>query len=154
MGDRGPRIDLHAAARLLVEADLFGDDVAAKRHNVSDKTVRRYRKLQQTCPELGQLVREKAAAGIEALHGDPDGDWCKDLGPAIREQIAFLRKAAQAVDPSDPKAIYSVAGALKILADVALTSRVLDARIAGSTGTLRTEGGQVLPAHEDVPTLQ
>ncbi|HSN29412.1 MAG TPA: hypothetical protein VLT45_24145, partial [Kofleriaceae bacterium] len=63
-----------------------------------------------------------------------DKDWAKGLSTAIRGQIEFLNRAAQDADPKNPEAIKAVTGALDTLADVALTKRMLDARL-GADGT-------------------
>ena len=81
--------------------------------------------------ELAAACREKKAI-VEA-------DWAEKLPGAIRGCIAFLARAAAECDPSDPTAIHSMAGALKILAEVATTRQVLDVRLAKQAGQVRAE---------------
>lgn len=126
MGARGPKIDLDFAAQVLVDAAMLGDEAAAQRHKISDETVSRYRKLSQSDENLWKLVALKKRTA--------ESQWADGLAGAIKGQIEFLQRAAQAADASDPHAIHAMAGSLKILADIALTSRMIDARLASRAG--------------------
>jgi hypothetical protein len=131
MGKRGPKIDLAVAARILVDAAMLGDEAAAKRHNVSTKTVSRYRALAATDDNLSKVVGQASKLASR--------EWASDLGAAIKGQIGFLKRAAQEADPKSPAAVHAVADALEILADVALTSEMLDARLAEQADSDREE---------------
>lgn len=126
MGKRGPKIDPEFIARVVVDATLLGDGTAAKRHNVSTKTVQRYREMAQSDANVSKLV--------SALWAAADKDWGKGLASALRGQIEFLNRATEKADPSNPEAITAVTGALETLADVALTKRMLDARLGPEAG--------------------
>ena len=133
MGLRGPNVDPERVAQIVVDASLIGDEAAAKRHNVSTKTVGRYRDLAQSDEVVSKLVAAKWEAA--------DKDWSVGLSSAIKAQIEFLNRAATSASHTDPEVIREVTGALKTLADVALTSRMLDARIANRTGQAREADG-------------
>jgi hypothetical protein len=122
----GPKTDPNAIAQILVDAALLGDEAAAKRHTLSVRTIERYRAKSLSDRILSELVASKIRAA--------EGQWADGLAIAIKGQIAFLTKASQSANAADPSAIHSIAGALKILADVALTSKMLDARLARITG--------------------
>lgn len=114
------------AAQILAEAAVLGDHDTVRRHGISLRTLQRYRQRLAKDPKLAESVARKKAV--------LEREWATELAPAIRQTILFLRRAAQEADPRDPHAIHAVAGALKILADVAMTQKVLDARLAGIGG--------------------
>lgn len=119
------------AAVALVEAAYYGDGPAAKRYRLSERSIRNYRKRLENDIDLAALFLIKKQQF-------EDG-WAEELPGAIRAAIRFLGKAANAADPCDHQAIHSVAGALKILADVTLTKKVLDARLTGRGEPERAE---------------
>jgi hypothetical protein len=109
------------AAKAVATAAVVGDGKAAELHNCSKRSLRRWRETLEDDASLAAAVRTEK----ETL----DADWAEDLTPAIRKAISFLGKAAEDCDTKDPAAVHSVAGALKILTDVATARRVLDARL-------------------------
>ncbi len=117
------RLNKTRAATILAEAEVLGDGAACAKHGISDRTLRNYRARLAQDPELAALFREKLGALARR--------WEEDLNPAIGEAIAFLRKAAREANPRDPKAIEAVASALKTLAELDLTHKVLEARLEG-----------------------
>jgi hypothetical protein len=110
------------AGKVLASAAIVGDAKAAELHNCSKRTIQDWRKRIEDDPSLAAAC----ALEKEAL----DADWAESLTPAIRKAITFLGKAAESCDETDPAAVHSVAGALKILTDVATARRVLDVRLA------------------------
>jgi hypothetical protein len=123
MGEgRGGGTDPEEIARTLVDAVLEGDEVAAKKHKLSTRSVWRYRARSRKDSRLAELVRAKLEL--------KEKDWAQDLPGAIGAAIEFLRRASEDADHKDPQVIYSIAGALKILTDVTMSRRVLDARLA------------------------
>lgn len=117
-----PTFNYELASTVLVEAAYQGDDVAAKKYGVSVRSVRRWRKRIDEDERLASFVRIKKDRMEQR--------WADELPSAIRASITYLQNAAQEVNKRDPDAIHAVAGALKILSDVALTKEVLDARLA------------------------
>jgi len=73
----------------------------------------------RTLADLVQQKRQKA-----------EEDWAEELPDAIRASIDYLRRAAGKAEESDPEVIHAVAGALKMLAHVGMTKKVLDARLS------------------------
>jgi hypothetical protein len=125
------RFNYDRAAAVLVEAAYFGDKAAADRYGITVRSVERYRERLDDDIELSAFVTIKKQ--------EFEDRWAEELPAAIRASIRFLAKAANEADHKDAQTIYSVAGALKILADVTLTKRVLDARLTGRGESERTE---------------
>ncbi len=126
------------AAQILAEAAVLGDKEAIARHGVALRTLQRYRRRLSEDEKLARLVAEKKAV--------LEREWASELAPAIREGIRFLQKAAREADASDPAAIHAVAGALKILSEIALTKEVLDARLAKHHREQAPSVGALAPA--------
>jgi hypothetical protein len=116
------RFNYERAASALVDAAYLGDKQAAERHGITARSIRNYRQRLQEDRELSELFQHKRALAEQ--------DWAHELAPAIRASIDFLRRAAQRASTRDADVIHSVAGALKILSNVAMTKEVLDARFA------------------------
>ncbi len=111
------------ASIILVEAAFFGDKTTAAKYGISPRTIHRYRKRLNEDAQLSALVKIKKDR--------MEQEWAKEMPAAIRASIDFLRKAANSAKTDDPDAIHAVAGALKILSEVAMTKKVIDARLAG-----------------------
>lgn len=116
------------ASQILVEALLVvgvipgqADEQVGKKHGVSARQIRRWRKALGSDPELAELVRSKKALAEQG--------WAEQLPGAIRACIDFVFRAAGSANIKDPQAIHSMVGALKILTDVETTRRMVDARL-------------------------
>ena len=118
-----PAFNHERAATVLVDAAYMGDKGAAKKHGVTTRTIRRWRERLDTDVYLSSFVREKKIL--------VDQGWASELPSAIRAAIRFVRESAKESKLGDPRATDSVASALEILAEVALTKEILDARLAG-----------------------
>jgi hypothetical protein len=119
------------AAAALVTAIYHGDSVACERHAVSGRTLRRYHERLQTCPELAVVFQKKSESYVR--------NWSEDLSPALRSGIAFLTEAMAkaASDPSallNPKMITAVTNALRVCGEIAITTTLINARLALSEG--------------------
>lgn len=125
------------AAMALATAAVVGDKAAAKEHGCSTRSLRHWRKLAETRPELAAACREKKQV--------VERDWAEELPGAIRSCIDYLKRAAES-DSLDPDMVHSVAGALKILNETAISRRVLDARLARADRPVGAEPGQVAPS--------
>ena len=124
-GDR-VKFNGERAASMLIDAMALGDVMAADKWQCSERTLRNHRARLATDADFAALFREKKSAA--------DREWSEGLANGIRAGVEFLTRAAQEANPKDPEAIRSVAGGLKILADVAMTSKMLDVRLARFTG--------------------
>lgn len=131
------------AATVLVEAIYTTDEKACKKFGVSDRTLRRWRKALATDPVLSGFVHTKKAAF--------DREWAQELPIALRKAIRVIGEIADAISDNaamkrNPNVIVAVAGAIKICAEVHLTGRVIDARIADRDRETGTVSGEVSSA--------
>lgn len=63
-----PRIDKDRAAKILVDAAAMGDRKAAEKWEVSERTIRNYRKALPRDPELSSSFRENAEEADRSWH--------------------------------------------------------------------------------------
>lgn len=110
------------AARILLDAATIGDRAACDKHEISLRTLQRYRSRLADDQELSRAVASKKAI--------QDKQWAQEIPAAIAAGIDFLKRAAQDCDSSHPDAVHAIAGAVKILSEVSLTRDVIDARLA------------------------
>lgn len=119
-----PKFDRDRAAKIIAEAMLAGDAQACAKHGIARRTLRNWRqRIGPDDPELAAACQQRKDA-VESI-----GDWAEKLADAIRAQINFLKEAAEQAPRTDPDVIHSVAGALKILSDVASARRALDKKL-------------------------
>ena len=130
-----PNFDYERASRALAVAALEGDATAAQREGITVRTLQRYRKQLDTDPLLSQLVAEKKAA--------LENNWANEIAPTLRAALAFIRKAAENLDPKDPEAVHAIAGAFKLVNEGHQTMKVIDARLAELRGPADQVAGQV-----------
>lgn len=117
------QFDYDRAARALIEAIHYGDDVAAQRFGVTKRSIRRWRAKSQIDQELSHKVRE--------LKDLDNRDWAKRLVDGILAQIDYATRAAQEANPKDPEAIHANTASLRALSEIAIVKDILDARYAG-----------------------
>lgn len=127
-----PAFNYDLASSALVDAAYMGDKGAAEKYGVTTRTVRRWRDRLDTDAHLSSFVREKKIL--------TDQEWASELPSAIRASIRFVRESAKESKLGSPDATKVVADALKILAEVALTREILDARLAGQNRPTGEEG--------------
>lgn len=126
------------AAMVLVEAFFFGDQQAASRYQLSLATIKNYRTRLNTDKELSSFFHLKKQAF--------ESDWIEEIPAAMRQGIRFLIKSFQESDYTDPQVIHSVAGAMKIMAEIGLTKELLNVKY-GNAGLHRENSdldGQVV----------
>ncbi|WP_197057660.1 hypothetical protein [Meiothermus ruber] len=128
-----PTFNQELAAKVLLETLFTDEETVAQRYGITSRTIYNYRKRLLADPHFSSFFNAKKAA--------LEREWAHELAPAIRECIAFLKRAAKAVDPKSPEAIHAVAGALKILSEVSMTREVIDARLAHADRPQRAEAG-------------
>lgn len=138
MAQRGPIQDEDLIARIIVTSMLRGDEEASLCHSVSPRTIQRYRALMRADDGLAKLVAQKKAA--------VESSWQGDLRDAIQAGIKFLKRSAEEADATDPDAIHAIAGAIKVMSETDMTSKVIDARLAAQDRSSREEYGEVAPA--------
>jgi hypothetical protein len=117
-----PRFDRDKAAKILVDASTMGDAAAALKWGIAAETISRYRRKLESDPELSKEIKAKKRLQDQA--------WADDIPAALTAAIDYLKRASQDADTRDPDAIHAVAGAAKILSEIAITREVIDARLA------------------------
>jgi len=127
-----PAFNYDLASSALVDAAYMGDTEAAKKHGVTTRTIRNWRTRLETDVHFSSLFREKKLLS--------DQEWASELPSAIRSAIRFVRESAKESKLGDPKATAVIADALSILAEVAITREILDARLAGQNRPTSQEG--------------
>lgn len=118
-----PELNVDRAAAILVDAELLGATKAAKNWSVSEATISRYRKRLITDAELQEAVRQKKdGVDIPApiLHAPTVQEVTGDV-------MKFLQRAAREGDHKDPDVIHAVMGGYKLLKEVELAAKSLDA---------------------------
>ncbi len=109
------------AARILAEAACIGDKKAAERNGVSDRSIRNYRLRMETDAELSALFQTKKKL-IET-------EWRQEAITFLRTSIAKLGDMVQAADNTQ---IREVAGAIKLVGELALMKDVLGGKQPGA----------------------
>ena len=149
MSSRDPRrngFNYERAARALVDASFSGDEGAARKYGVSTVSIWNWRNRLNTDPKLLMLFSSKKEQA--------EANWSLELIPAILAAIDFLKRAAQSADPTQPDVIYSIAGALKIMADVRASMDILDARLAEFNREARAADQQMAAVEADEPNTE
>jgi len=126
------RFNCERAAAALVDAAYMGDKKAADKHGVTSRSIRNWRERLDGDPDFSAVFREKKLLS--------DQEWASELPSAIRSAIRFVRESAKESKLGDPKATAVIADALSILAEVAITREILDARLAGQNRPTSQEG--------------
>ena len=102
-----PQYNPERASEVLVDAILLGDGPAATRHNVSLRSIQRYRVRARSDAALAELVASKKAK--------VEQDWTDARRRFLRRAIAKLE---QLIDGAKPEQIREVAGAIKIVGEL------------------------------------
>lgn len=84
-------LNYERAAAILVDAAYLGDEVAAKKWNVTTRTVENYRARLKTDSKLSELFARKRAAA--------EGNWASELKRGL---MATMRKATMIVECIEP----------------------------------------------------
>jgi len=126
-----PNFDRDKAARILLDAIVMGDQAACDKHDISLRSLYRYRSRLEDDPELAKAVIEKKRI--------QDEKWADQIPTAIASCIDFLRRASQDCKTDDPDAVHAIAGAIKIMGEVSMTREVIDARLAEQNRSLSEE---------------
>ena len=108
-------------ARVIVEAVVHGDTVAAERNGVSTQSIRRWRKAMADDPELSMVVAHTRARA--------SAEWAEKLDSALSASCDFIERAAEVLDPADAGAVRAMTKALGTLAEVQQRKRILDERL-------------------------
>jgi hypothetical protein len=119
MAKPGPKIDPEKVARILVDAADLGDRAAARRHDVSVRSVQNYREKYRDDPIVAELCAQLQKTLRE--------DWLGSARETRRKLLALVWDRAV-----ESKSVWQVAGAFKILDDSIRTEEA--ARKGGQDG--------------------
>ena len=125
-------IDTDRVAQVLVDAAYTGDEAAAAKWGISERTIKRYRARLGADDTLSLSVQEKRQL--------VEQDWAAELPAAIRAGAGFIHRAAEQGDPTDPNMVHAVAGGMKLVAEVLFAKQMLDARMAQLRVDVRDSG--------------
>lgn len=123
------QLNRELAAAVLIEAVFRSDAESCSKYGISLRTLQNYRRKLHEDPQLAALFATKKALFDRA--------WADDLVKAMKGAAIFITEAAETARTDEkcktnPEMIAAMAGALKLCADVHLTSKVLDARFTDS----------------------
>jgi len=104
------RFNVTRAAAALVEAALKPDREVAAAFHVAVRTIEYWRQRLKTDEDLQREYR--------AMVGDKLARWITEVPEVLDGAMAFLKQAVSVADPSDPKAIDAVVGAVSLLSDL------------------------------------
>lgn len=111
---------------VLADAQIRGDEAAAKLHDVSIRTVVRYRKQLETDQDLARHVAKRM--------GVLDEDWGEAAREFLREAIAKLKEMVKTA-PADQ--IRDVTGAVKIVGELQIVREAIHGQQPGADPTHR-----------------
>lgn len=121
MSSNSPRLDNEKVATILVEALFFGDTRTAEKWGIHKQTVKNYRKrLHNDTNGLVPIFKHKKNLF--------ENDWAAEMPVTLRMALDFIQRASQKIDYS-PEAVHAMAGAYKIVADIALTKDMIDVKL-------------------------
>lgn len=148
------RLNYERAAAILVDAAYLGDEEAAKKWNITVRTIYNYRDRLKTDVKLSELFTKKRAAA--------EGSWVSELKRALR---TTLHKATMIVECIEPvivvetemgqmqevnmPALRTLIAAGKDLGEIALALEVLNAGDADQNADAPAQGAGM----EDRPSL-
>jgi hypothetical protein len=117
------------AASVLISAVYTSDDEACAKYGVSVRSLQNYRKRLAVDAKLADIFATRKALLDKA--------WAEDFVAPLRKGAQFLLEAFESVrnDPlfrKNPVVIQAVAEAVRLCADVVLTSKVIDAQFSNS----------------------
>jgi hypothetical protein len=135
-----PVFNYERAATVIAEAAFFGDQRAIERHDVSLRSLQRWRDRLDNDAKLAQFVALKKRA--------LEKEWAADLAPSISASIDFIKRAAQAGNVTDPNMVHSITGGLKIMTDVAMATKILDERLSSKRGSMAQGDESMAPGRD------
>lgn len=127
-------LNYERAAAILVDAAYLGDEIAAKKWNVTTRTVENYRARLKTDPKLSELFARKRAAA--------EGSWASELKRALQSTMRKATMIVECIEPvlvvEDPEtgfqvqevnmpALKTLIAAGKELGEIAIALEVLNA---------------------------
>ena len=123
------------AAAVLVDAAFSNDQRAAKKHGVTDRTIRNWRERMEEDAELSDKFRIAYDKATNA--------WADRLNGAIVSGIEFLHNAARDADTQNPEMVAALGDAWGKLVEARMTVDLLNARLLSQTTAVGSQNGSV-----------
>lgn len=138
----------HFAASVLLEAVYTSDNDACAKYGISTRTLRSYRRKLQEDAEFAAIFHTKEDEMNKA--------WAGDFIIPLRKGAQFLLEAFEACRADkqyikNPVVIQAVAEAVRLCADVVLTSKAIDAQFGDTNQPANQLPQEVPPAQVEYP---
>lgn len=136
------------AAMVLIAALYKSDAEACQEYGISLRSLQRYRKALATDRLLAEAVATKKA--------ELDKEWAQDFIVPLRKGAQFLLEAFESCRTDkqyikNPVVIQAVAEAVRLCADVVLTSKAIDAQFSDPDQPANQLPQEVPPAQVEYP---
>lgn len=112
-----PKRDNARAARALVDAALLGDATACAKHEITSRTLQRYRAALETDEELSAFYAQLSRAVTTQ-------NWATELNITHVRKLGTMTRD---LPGSTAENISAVTGAVKVLSEIAITREILGA---------------------------
>lgn len=106
---------------ILAESHIYGDILTAQKWSITTRTIRNFRLKMAKDTLLQNRFNELRHKAIQ--------NWTEAIPPAIKAALDFIRRASIAGDVKDPKMLYAVVGAFKILSEIQILKEFANASI-------------------------
>lgn len=139
------RLNYERAAAILVDAAYLGDEKAAKKWDVTTRTIENYRSRLKTDPKLSDLFARKRAAA--------EGNWVSELKRALTRTLQKATMIVECIEPIvvvetelgqeqqvNMPALRTLIAAGKDLGEIALALEVLNAGDADQNADAAAQG--------------
>lgn len=122
-----PKRDNLRAARALVDAALQGDATACAKHEITARTLQRYRAALETDEELSAFYAQLSRTVTTQ-------NWANELNVTLTTAIRKQGDLIRGITTSSAENISAVTGAIKALSEIAITRDVLGAGEVNDAG--------------------
>lgn len=112
-------------ARILIDAMIYGDREAARRNEISARTIRTYRENFYAKKELAKLFQEK----LKLL----EQEWVEDLNAYILGGLDYLKRAAAGM-PYTPEGVHAITGSIKVASEIQQRRMILEYKMRSIHG--------------------
>ncbi|MFB9994088.1 hypothetical protein ACFFLM_19195 [Deinococcus oregonensis] len=130
-----PKRDNTRAARILVDAALLGDATACAKHEITIRTLQRYRSALDEDEELSSLYADLSRT-VTSQH------WASELNITLTTSVRKLGGLIHDLTSPTAENISAVTSAVKALSEIAITREVLGAGDGEPNQGDTEEGGE------------
>lgn len=108
-------------AQVVLDSMYASDEEVARKHNISMRTVRNYRKLVEADSGVAAVFQLKKMKSDEA--------WAHQIPGALRAVLKWVEDSMPSMPPT-PDTLHAAAGAAKLLSEIEMTRRIIDDRLS------------------------